>query len=145
MDMVSRPTHLLVVADIWCQVDGLCDEVRDELEGEGAEVLVTAPPLASRLHTMTSDTDRETALARERLDDILRRLGEHGVKARGLIGAHDPALAIDDALAEFPADKIVVVTDSTGHQNWREQRLPAYLESLDLPVAHFLVAHEIAE
>lgn len=141
----SKSTHLLVVADIWCQIDGLCQEVRSELEADGAQVLVTAPPLTSRVHAFTSDTDGETAVARQRLEDVLARLREHGVEARGLVGAHDPTLAIDDALAEFPADKVVVVTDSAAHQNWREHRLPTYLESLDLPVVHLLVPHDLAE
>jgi len=140
-----KSTHLLVVADIWCQIDGLCDEVRGELEADGAHVLVTAPPLASRLHTFTSDTDDESTLGRRRLEDVIARLRDHGVEARGLIGAHDPALAIDDALAQFPADKVIVVTDSAGHQNWREHRLPTYLESLDLPIVQMVVPHELAE
>jgi nucleotide-binding universal stress UspA family protein len=145
MDAVTKSNSLLVVADIWCRIDGLCDEVRGELEGDEARVLAVAPPLASRVHTFSSDTDQETAAARRRLEDMLARLHEHGVEARGLIGAHDPALAIDDALAQFAADKLIVVTDSNGHQNWRERRLPAYLEGLGLPVTHILVPHELAE
>ena len=145
MDAVMKLENLLVVADIWCRIDGLCDQVRGELEGDGARVLVIAPPLTSRLHTFTSDTDRETAVARGRLDDVLARLREHGVEASGRIGAHDPALAIDDALAEFAADKLIVVTDSVGHQNWREERLPAYLEGLGVAVTHILIPHELTE
>lgn len=145
MDAANDRNRLLVVADIWCQIDGLCDEVRGELEGPGSEVLVTTPPLASRLHTFASDTDRESALARRRLEDALERLREHGVVARGTVGAHDPALAIDDALAEFAADKVILVTDTDGHRNWRERRLPDYLESLDLPVVHLVVPHDLAK
>jgi len=145
MDNSTKTEHVLVVADIWCQIDGLCDEVRERLGGDNPQVMVIAPPLTSRLHTFTSDTDRETAQARQRLEDVLARLRRHGVDARGRLGAHDPTLAIDDALAEFAVDKILVVTDSPGHENWREQRLPAYLDTLGLPVTHFLVPHDLAK
>lgn len=145
MDSNTEPDRVLVVADIWCQVDGLCDQVREEVGDSDPEVLVIAPPLASRLHTFASDTDEETEAARRRLADVLRRLERHGVRARGRLGAHDPALAIDDALAQFPAQKIILITDTSEHENWREHRLPSYLEGLDLPFLRLIVPHELAE
>ena len=137
--------HLLVVADVWCKVDGLCDRVRAELAGEDGSVLVLAPPLTGRLHTHLSDTDGETAAARQRLDDVLRRLRDHGVVAHGQIGDADPIIAIDDVLATFPAEEIVLVTEADGHQNWRERRLPEYLWKLGIPARHWVVPHEQAQ
>ena len=145
MNRQSDQVRLLVVADIWCQIDGLCDQVRNELDDRDSDVLVIAPPLASRVHTFASDTDRETQAARDRLDDVLKRLKQHGVEARGLVGAHDPILAIDDALAEFPAEKVIVVTETSDHQNWREKRLPSYLEGLDVATIRLVVPHDLAE
>lgn len=145
MDMNTEPSRVLVVADIWCRVDDLCDRVREEVGDPDPEVLVIAPPLASRLHTFASDTDKETEAAKERLADVLRRLEKHGVKARGQLGAHDPTLAIDDALAQFPAQKVILITDTSEHENWREHRLPSYLEELDLPFLRLIVPHELAE
>ena len=145
MNPAADQMRLLVVADVWCQIDGLCDQVRNELDDRDSDVLVIAPPLASRVHTFASDTDPETEAARDRLADVLKRLKEHGVEARGLVAAHDPTLAIDDALAEFPAEKIIVVTDTGDHENWREKRLPAYLEGLDVPTIRVVVRHDLAE
>ena len=145
MNPAADQMRLLVVADIWCQIDGLCDRVRNELDDRDSDVLVIAPPLASRAHTFVSDTDRETQAAKDRLDDVLKRLKQHGVEARGLVGAHDPMLAIDDALAEFPAEKVIVVTDTSDHQNWREKRLPAYLEGLGVPTIRLIVPHDLAK
>jgi hypothetical protein len=134
--------RLLVVADIWCQIDGLCEGVRRELGEPGGDVVVIAPPLASRLHTFTSDIDKETEAANDRLADVLGRLKERGVDARGIIGANDPVLAIDDALALFAAQKIVLITDSREHENWREHKLPVYLQGLDIPSVRVIVPHD---
>jgi hypothetical protein len=135
--------RLLVVADIWCEIEGICTQVRRELDCRESEVLVVAPPLASRIHTFDSDTDHETENARVRLAEVLARFAKHGIEARGMVGAHDPRLAIDDALAIFSAEKILVVTDTADHQNWREHHLPRYLEGLDVPVVRLFVPHDL--
>lgn len=145
MNKDAGTTHLLVVADIWCQIDGLCAQVRSELDDRDPDVLVVAPPFTSRLSTFASDTDDETGAAKDRLADVLRRLKEHGVEARGLVGAHDPKLAIDDALGQFPAEKVLVVTDTADNENWREKDLPAYFEGLDIPSVRLIVPHDLAE
>jgi nucleotide-binding universal stress UspA family protein len=141
----TDPQRVLVVADIWCQIDGLCAHVRDELDQSEADVLVVAPALAGRLHTMTSDLDTEMSEAKQRLEDVLRRLNEHGVPARGEIGDPNPAQAIEDVLAEFEAEKIVIVTETSDHENWREHALAERLQKHGLPVTHLLVAHDIAQ
>jgi hypothetical protein len=135
--------RLLVVADIWCEMDGLCEQVRSELDDRGADIVVIAPPLASRLHTYTSDIDHETEAANDRLGDVLGRLQERGVEARGIIGANDPVLAIDDVLARFAAQKVVVITDGSEHENWRERKLPTYLAGLDIPCVRVVVPHDL--
>jgi hypothetical protein len=103
MPHTTTAQRVLVVADIWCQIDGLCPRVREEIESSEADVRVVAPALAGRLHTMTSDLDTEISAATTRLEDALKRLNEHGVPACGEIGDPDPAQAIDDVLAEFSA------------------------------------------
>jgi hypothetical protein len=144
MTMTAEANRLLVVADIWCQIDGLCEHVWSELGDLESDIVVVAPPLASRLHTFTSDLDHETETAKDRLADVLGRLRERGVEARGMIGANDPVLAIDDALARFEAQKIVLITDTPEHENWREHKLPGYLEGLDIPSVRVIVPHELA-
>jgi hypothetical protein len=145
MNQQIDQTRVLVVADIWCQVDGLCDQVASELDDRNDDVLLVTPPLTGRLHTILSDTDAETAAARNRLDDALRRLREHGMSAVGLVGDADPIVAIDDALAQFEAEKVVVVTETARWRSWREKRLPGYLRGLGLPVRHLVVPHELAQ
>lgn len=134
--------RVLVVADVWCRIDGLCAEVRGQLDRGTGEVLVLAPALAGRLHTMTSDLDTEFHVAQQRLDAVLERLDEHGVTARGEVGDANPVIAIDDVLARFPAERILVVTETAGHENWRERGLTERLHKHGLAVHHLTVEHD---
>jgi len=76
---------------------------------DGAEVLVVAPALNSRLRRWTSDEDGARRKASARAEAFVERLRSHGVHAEGRVGDGDPVQAIADTLATFPADEIVVV------------------------------------
>lgn len=107
--------------------------------------MVIAPALAGRLHTLTDDIDQERTHARERLEDVIARLERHGLSARGEIADKDPVLAIRDALAALPADKIVLVTEAEDHQNWKETDISEKCEQFGLSVQHLTVIHDLAE
>jgi len=137
--------RILVIADVWCQIDGLCAEVKRHLGDRDGDVLVIAPALTGRLHTITGDLDAERQSARGRLDFVVRRLKDHGVAARGEVGDPDPVMAIGDGLAGFAAQKIVVVTETEGHENWRERGLTERLdEAHGVPIHHLTVQHDLA-
>jgi hypothetical protein len=138
--------HVLVLADIWCRVDGLCDEIRRH-PGDAGRVLVIAPALASRLRTWANDTDRELENARARLEYVLTRLKQHGVYAEGRVAAHqDPALAVGDALdgLAFDATEVIVVTKDHAYLNWAERDLVSRIARPGLPITCLTVAHEQA-
>ena len=140
-DAADRSPHMLVLADVWCRVEGLCDEVLRRA-GDADRVLVVAPALASRLHTWTNDTDRESEIARTRLENLLARFEQHGVRAEGRIAAQDPALAVQDALDGFEATEVIVVTEDHAHANWSERGLTARIARPGLAVTRLTVAHE---
>jgi hypothetical protein len=140
-DTDDHSLHLLVLADVWCRVEGLCDEVLRRAGG-AARVLVVAPALASRLQTWTNDIDRESEVAQARLENVLARLEQHGVHAEGKVAAQDPALAVEDALGGFAATEVIVVTDDHEHANWSERHLTARILRPGLTVTRLAVAHE---
>lgn len=137
----DHSSHLLVLADVWCQAEGLCDEVLRRA-GDADRVLVVAPALASRLHTLTNDTDRESEVAQARLENVLGRLERQGVHADGRVADQDPALAVEDALRRFAATEVIVVTDDHEHANWSERDLTARISRPGLRVTRLTVAHE---
>jgi len=89
--------------------------VRAGLPGEDlsdAEVLVVAPAdEQSTLQFWMSDSDDAIAEASDRGDEVADELRSEGARARTETGEADPILAVRDALATFPADRILVFGD----------------------------------
>jgi hypothetical protein len=133
--------RILVIANRTCPCPALADEVAARAGARPGEVLVVAPALNARVRHWVSDVDAAIAAARERLDRAVANLSQRGISAVGVVGDSDPLLAIEDALADFPATEIVISTYPPGRSNWLEKDLPARAaERFDLPVAH-LVSH----
>ena len=90
---------------------------------DDAEVKVVAPALDSKAHFWTSDNDAAIARANEVQQETVERLAEDDVDAVGDTGESDPLLALQDALATFPAEEIVICTHPEGERNWAEEDL----------------------
>ena len=90
---------------------------------DDAEVVVVAPALDSRMRFWTSDNDEAIARAEQVKEESVERLEEDGVRATGETGESDPLLALQDALATFPAEEIVIFKHAEGERNWTEEDL----------------------
>jgi hypothetical protein len=108
----------------------LGDEVR------GAEVLVISPATnQSKVAFWVSDSDEAIAEAEAAQQETVERLEEEGVDAAGDTGESEPDVAIQDALATFPADRIVVF--SHPDLDYREdQGLADAEQRFGVPVTH---------
>ncbi len=93
--------------------------VGDQLDG--AEVLVVSPASSqSKLAFWMGAVDREIREADAAEEETVERLEEAGVDAAGQVGDSDPGLALQDALATFPADRIVIALHAEGDRDYRE-------------------------
>lgn len=117
--------------------------LKKAVDGEraaGAEVLVVAPALNTRLRFWLSDPDSAIERAEEVQEETVERMDEEGIDAVGDTGESDPMLAIQDALTTFPADEIVLFTHPGGAHNWLEEGLVEEVkERFDGPVQHLVV------
>jgi hypothetical protein len=105
-----------------------------------AEVLVVAPALTSRRRFLLSDPDAAIERAEAVQEETVERLGEAGVDAAGDTGESDPLLALQDALATFDADEIVLFTHAGGKRNFLEEGLvDEATERFEPPVRHLVV------
>lgn len=87
---------------------------------DDADVLVISPATTrSPLRFWVSDVDEAIAHADEVQAQTVERLGDAGVDASGAVGDSDPLQAIEDALATFDADRIVLV-EHEGEGDYRE-------------------------
>jgi hypothetical protein len=102
--------------------------------GDGAaenqtEVMVVAPALQkSALRFWLSDADEAIARAEEVRRATVESLDKEGVPASGDTGESDPLDAIQDALASFPADRVLLFTHSGSQQRYREDVDPSEVE-----------------
>ena len=114
----SERRRLLVLADATCPALEIRGSIVAAIAGPNPEVLVVAPVLASPLHYLAGDETKERTDAEARLVAVVDGLHALGIDARGRIGDDDPVQALGDALAEFPAVEVLVVTSTRTH--WLE-------------------------
>jgi hypothetical protein len=99
------------------------DDVRGAMgaEIEGAEVRVIAPALnQSSVAFWVSDSDDAIAEAEAAQHETVERLEEAGVEATGDTGESEPLTALQDALATFAADRILVFVRPDDEQAYKE-------------------------
>ena len=110
-------------------------------EVEGAEVLVVSPATnQSKLAFWVSDPDQAIAEAEAAEEETVERLEEEGIDAAGDTGESEPAVALQEALATFPADRIVVFSHPEGERDYREDEgLADAEERFGIPVTHAVI------
>ena len=105
-------------------------------EVEGAEVLVVSPATnQSKVAFWVSDPDEAIHEAEIAQVETVERLEEEGIDAAGDTGESEPAVAIQDALATFPADRILIL--SHPELDYREDKgLEDAEAQFGVPVTH---------
>ena len=121
----ARARSVLVVANHTATSPALIAALRDRAERGDVSFHLVVPALNSRLRHWLSDTDSATAAARRRGDEAVAVLASRGLTISMEIGDGVPLLAIDDALAQFPADEIVISTLPPDRSHWLEHDLVA--------------------
>jgi len=100
------------------------DDVRRALPDddlEGAEVLVVSPAVnESPVAFWVSDADEAIAEAASVAEQTAAQLRERGAQARATTGESEPLVALQDALATYPADRVVVFVRSEDRTRYRE-------------------------
>ena len=111
-------------------------------EVEGAEVLVVSPASnQSKVAFWVSDSDEAIGEAEAAQEETVERLEEAGVDAAGDTGESEPVVAIEDALATFPADRIVIFSHPESDRDYREDEGLADAEArFGVPVRHALIS-----
>ena len=130
---------LLVVTPEPVDANALRTTLGDEVEG--AEVLVVSPAgNRSKVAFWVSDSDDAIAKAEAAQEETVERLEEEGVDAAGDTGEAEPAQAIQDALATFKADRIIVFSHPEGDRDYREDDgLAEAEERFGIPLTHAII------
>ncbi|HYF28691.1 MAG TPA: hypothetical protein VD931_23320 [Baekduia sp.] len=108
------------------------DDVRAALDDdvEGAEVLVVSPAVSeSAMAFWMSDSDEAIADAESTAEQTAQALKEAGARTMSQTGESDPLLALQDALATYPADRVVVFARGGDEaQRYQEDELASEAE-----------------
>ncbi len=99
--------------------------VRSALSGEaeldGADVLVVSPALnQSALAFWVSDSDEAIADAESAAQKSAAALADTAGRVRSEVGESEPLLALQDAMATFRADRILIFTRPDDEQRYKE-------------------------
>jgi hypothetical protein len=127
--------QLLVLAPEPVDADTVRSALGDE-DVEGARVLVVSPAVNdSPVAFWMSDADEAIEEAEEAESATVSSLREEGVAASGTTGEGEPLMALQDALATFPADRILVFVRSEDERGYREDDLCGEAQRrFDVPV-----------
>lgn len=119
------------------ELSELPPSIRHLIEGAD-EILVMAPALPSRLEWLTADSAKIRERADERLREVVGELKEIDSEIRGQVGADDPILAFDEAVAAFPPDHILLMLRPDERAGWQESGLvDRIIDRYGLPVTSF--------
>jgi hypothetical protein len=134
----TQSERILLIANRTCPCREVHELLRDRATAT-ARVVIVAPALNGRLAHAVSDTDGAVVDARARLASAVEHLAEAGIEAEGIVGDSNPIVAIDDALAQFAAEEIVISSWPPGRSNWLEKNLIEHArEDFGIPVHHVI-------
>jgi len=111
--------HILVLAPNAIDAQTVRGAVGDDIDD--ARVLVVSPARnESALAFWVSDADEAIADAAEAGGATAIGLRDDGVAANSATGEPEPLMALQDALATFPADRIVIFVRDEDEERYRD-------------------------
>jgi hypothetical protein len=136
--------RILVVTTASVRREDLRERVSAHAGSEDADVRVVAPAAdISRLDWLANDEQEARAAAEERAVEAGRAVAPAAGSVAAEVGDTDPMQAIEDALREFPADELVLVTHPDEGASWLEEgAAEEALARFDLPITHLVVGED---
>ena len=134
-------TRLLVVTTVPVSEDLLREQLRERAGDGEPEVRIVAPTAdLSPLQWLANDEDEERERAGRVAAGAADAVSDDATAVSTGVGDPDPVKAIEDALREFPADEVIVVTRPGDEATWLEQDAGAQAKArFGVPVTHLAV------
>ena len=135
-------SRVMVVANETVGADELLAEIRRIEDRRTSRFFVLAPAVAEHHGVLdTWNQDGAISSAQQRVDRTIAILRSEGLQAEGRVGDMHPLMAIEDALAEFPADTIVISTHPAERSRWlKKDLIEQARKKFGRPVIH-VVSH----
>jgi GABA permease len=141
--MNTSSHHLLVIANLTATNEALVVELRRRQHAGPVVVHLVVAALNTRARHWLSDIDDATRAAHARVDEALSVMRDAGITLTAEAGDGDPLSATADALAEFPADEILICTLPVERSHWLERDIIGRAKSsFPVPVAHIIATDQ---
>lgn len=108
--------------------------------GNQAEMLLMAPASQGKLDRWATDVVKSRAEAQRKLVVSVAALGKANITARASVGDDDPVLAVEDALHEFAASEVILVTGPPRADAAGEKAAAELTERLRQPLERVIVS-----
>ena len=144
MAVPTRPRRVLVISNETVEAEILRETIA--ARARATQVVIVAPALNTRLRHWLSDEDPARRAAERRLAGAVAALRAAGVDVdEAEVGDADPLVAIEDALAVFAADELLVATHPEERSNWLAHDLVGRAcARFSLPALHLVVDGVVA-
>jgi hypothetical protein len=135
--------RILVVATAPVSGESLRARLRSRA-GEAVDVRVVAPAAdLSPLDWLANAEDDARGISAERAGKVEKAVEPEAESVEAEVGDTDPMQAIEDALRQFPADELLLVTRPQDEAGWLEEgTAEEALARFDLPITHLVVAED---
>lgn len=138
------PTRVLIVAHHTADSPELIEVVCERAQRGPCRFTLLVPSSPRGLHRIVDPEDHGAAEAQRRLDDALPLLSEAaGLNVVGIVGAHDPVAAVQDALNLLGFDEVIVSMLPVHVSRWLRLDLPRKIEGLGVPVTEVVSARHV--
>jgi hypothetical protein len=132
--------RLLLVVDDACTAPELCSSVREFARDTPIEAFVIAPASGTPSTQWFVDEDAARADATHRLRTCLTCLASEGMSVGGELSDPDPIQGIADALHEFPADEILIISPPQRPSRWlRPSVIERARHAFRQPITHIVM------
>ena len=135
----ARPRHILVVANETVAGRTLIDALKERAAKGPIRVTVICPQNAPKAGFVVYQDERRSA-AERRLRRTLDLLHEAGIAARGAVVDPDPLAALQDSIAEYQPDEVIISTHPEEKSGWLRGNLVDRARKVSpVPVEHVVV------
>jgi GABA permease len=132
--------RILVVVDAACTAPDLCVRIRAHTGNDEIATLVIAPAHDSSATRWYVDEDAARAEATHRLRACVACLAQDRFRVQARLADPDPVQAIADALHDFAADEILIVTTPQPASSWlRTNLIDRARRTFEQPIEHVVM------
>lgn len=111
--------------------------------GNQAEMLLVAPASPGKLGRWATDVTKARAEAQRKLVVSVAAMSKANLNARASVGDDDPVLAVEDALREFAASEVILVSGPATEDDAGERAAAELQSRLRQPLVRVIVGSSL--